>query len=69
MADELNSKQEELKQAILTGPNKPINEIVTTEDIIDYPDFLNHISESAIVLQRGILRQVNDSFLNLTRSF
>ncbi len=63
--DELNSKQEELKQAILTGPNKPINEIVTTEDIIDYPDFLNHISESAIVLQRGILRQVNDSFLNL----
>ena len=64
-ADELNSKQEELKQAILTGPNKPINEIVTTEDIIDYPDFLNHLSESAIVLQRGILRQVNDSFLNL----
>ncbi|MCK4902990.1 MAG: PAS domain-containing protein, partial [Thermoplasmatales archaeon] len=55
----------ELKQAILTGPNKPINEIVTTEDIIDYPDFLNHLSESAIVLQRGILRQVNDSFLNL----
>ncbi|MCK5636171.1 MAG: PAS domain S-box protein [Thermoplasmatales archaeon] len=64
-ADELNSKQEELKQAILTGSNKPINEIVTTEDIIDYPDFLNHLSESAIVLQRGILRQVNDSFLNL----
>ena len=63
--DELSNKQEELKQAILTGSNKPINEIVTTEDIIDYPDFLNHLSESAIVLQRGILRQVNDSFLNL----
>lgn len=65
--DELNSKQEELKQAILTGSNKPLSSsrIVTTNDIIDYPDFLNNISESAIVVQRGILKQVNDSFLNL----
>ncbi|MCK4366296.1 MAG: PAS domain S-box protein, partial [Thermoplasmatales archaeon] len=65
--DELNSKQEELKQAILTGSNRPLksSSLVTTKDIIDYPDFLANISESAIVVQRGILKQVNDSFLNL----
>lgn len=65
--DELNNKQAELKRAIVTGSNKPLqpSSLVTTKDIVDTPDFLNNISESAIVLQRGILKQVNDSFSNL----
>lgn len=65
--DGLSNKEKELKQAIFSGSDRPLqpNSIVTTEDIVDYPDFINNISESAIIIQRGIFKQVNEPFMKL----
>lgn len=67
--DELINREEVFKKALLAGSDKefqPVSPyVVTSEEIVDHPDFLDKISESAIVLQRGILKQVNDSFVKL----
>ena len=65
----LYNKEELFKNALLVSPYEVSSSvspsIVTSEDIVDYPEFLNKISECAFIHQRGILKQVNDSFIDL----
>ena len=68
---DINNREKELltKERLLT------DKIVTSEDItsdfnkggkvVKYHDLLDKIPDSAVVIHRGILKQVNDSFANL----
>lgn len=61
--EELLNKDTKVESIDVSSPVSPT--VVTTEDIIDNSDFLNKISESAVVLKRGILKQINDPFVKL----
>ncbi|KYK27503.1 hypothetical protein AYK20_02820 [Thermoplasmatales archaeon SG8-52-1] len=67
--EELKQKEELLNKNIkfdsteLSPPISP--KIITTKDVVDNSDFLDKISDSAVVLKRGILKQINDPFVKL----
>jgi PAS domain S-box-containing protein len=68
--EELKNKEEEVlnkdtsTESIKETSPRP-QPTVTTKDIVNNEDFLNTISESAVVLKRGILKQINEPFLKL----
>ena len=39
--------------------------IFKTEDVIDPAEFFDKITDSAVILKRGILKQINDNFIEL----
>ncbi|KYK22577.1 hypothetical protein AYK24_01940 [Thermoplasmatales archaeon SG8-52-4] len=67
--EELKQKEELLYKGInaepigATSPTTPT--VVTTKDVIENSDFLDKITDSAVVLKRGILKQINDPFVSL----
>ena len=62
----IKQREENLKSAILAGSEKSrLNQTSETEELVEPTDFLDSIAESAIVLQRGILKQANESFIDL----
>jgi PAS domain S-box-containing protein len=58
--------QEEKFLTNVVGNVKDIKgDVETTEDLAECSDFLDDISDGAVVIQRGIIKKVNDTFLDL----
>ena len=61
--EDLLDKNIKLESNQLSSPTSPV--VVTTKDVVENSDFLDKISDSAVVLKRGILKQINDPFVKL----
>jgi len=66
---ELSYKEKQFKKALQSCIDKDISPVSSEElakETIDQPEFLNKLSDCAVIIQRGILKQVNNSFVDLT---
>ncbi len=71
LEEEIDNRHKELlsHEKLITDKIKASGDISIKsqkeEDFIEYHDILDKIPDSAVVIHRGILKQVNDSFANL----
>jgi len=66
---EINIKEKKINDALKTCIDKDVSPFSSKEiakETIDKPEVFDNIDESAIIVQRGILKQVNSSFTDLT---